>query len=273
MTPDSSVGLSLDQLSAGSGDPVVVVDFVQFSTAQPLSEELSRYGSGHPVFRIDPVTDLAREQAYRPFEDLVEGYVERCLQRGLDRGPLAVVGHCSAAALALAMAARLGGRAPVSSVLVRPMWADDAVIAADFRGFRTDLGADPGPVPDLTADPDLGLRQMSVLLRDDLRAMALTHDLDPASAALGDMLARYRAWLGFLLAGRAGRTGPRQWPDGTPPPVLLLDADAEPVLPGFEPGSCPVVRLPAPDGTPRTDAALADQVLACVRPAGDRTSS
>ena len=65
MAPASSLTLSLDQLADGGGDPVLVVDFVQFSTTQQLSDDLGRHGGGHPVYRIDPVTDLAREPGYR----------------------------------------------------------------------------------------------------------------------------------------------------------------------------------------------------------------
>jgi hypothetical protein len=245
MAPASSLTLSLDQLADGGGDPVLVVDFVQFSTTQQLSDDLGRHGGGHPVYRIDPVTDLAREPGYRPLDALADGYAEVCLARGLAGGRLAVVGHCSAAPLSLCLADRLAGRAEVSSVLVQPTWPDEEMIGTDFGSFRAELGAAAGPVPDLV-DPDLALAQMTVVLRDDLRAMALRYGLDPASAALGDMLARYRAWLGFLLAGSAAPHRP--W------------------------GSGQVVPLPAPDGAGRIDGMLAGRVLSRAWPGDDRSS-
>lgn len=245
MAPASGPTRSLDQLADGGGDPVLVVDFVQFSTTQQLSDDLGRHAGGHPVYRIDPVTDLAREPGYRPLDVLADGYAETCLARGLAGGRLAVVGHCSAATLSLALADRLAGRAEVSSVLVQPTWPDQEMVAADFGSFRAELGAAAGPVPDL-ADPDLALAQMTVVLRDDLRAMALRVGLDPASAALADMLARYRAWLGFLLAGSTARR--RSWE------------------------SHQVVPLPVPDGAGRTDGMLAGRVLTCAWPGDDRSS-
>ena len=232
--------LSVEQLAGGDRAPVLVVDFVQFTSTQPLPDELARHGRGHPVLRIDPVTDLAREPAYRPLDALADGYAEACRRQGLAGGRIAVVGHCSAAPLALALADRLAGAAEVSPVLVRPTWPDAAMVAADFRSFRDELGAAAGPVP-AAADPDLALRQMTVVLHDDLRAMARTQGLDPGSAVIADMLARYRAWLGFLLAGSAASR--RAWPSGR------------------------VVDRPA--GDPPPDGALAAGVLARAWPDGD----
>lgn len=233
MPPTSSPALSLEQLADEGGDPVLLVDFVQFTSTQQLADELSGYARGHRVLRIDPVTDLAREAGHRSLEALADGYAQLCRQHGLPGGRLAVVGYCSAAPLALELVDRLAPQAAVSTVLVQPLWPDGATVAAGFRSFRAELGAAPGPVPE-PADPELALQQMTVVLRDDLRAMARAHGLDPASAVLGDMLARYRGWLGFLLAG--SRAPRRAWPRGQ------------------------VVEVPA---GPLPAGALADRVLAC----------
>ncbi|HZB50671.1 MAG TPA: hypothetical protein VE547_16405 [Mycobacteriales bacterium] len=210
--------LSVDQLVAGRGDPVLVVDFVQFSAARQLSEELAEHAGDRPVHRIDPVTDLARDPDYRPFGALVDGYAALCRERGLGGGRLTVVGQCSAAPLAAALAGRLGGPDRVRPVLVEPRWPDAAMVAGDLRTFRTELGADPGPGPAPDADPARALRRMAALLREDLQAMARRDQLDPASAVLADLLARYRAWLGFLLASSAA-------PAPAGPPVVVPAAD------------------------------------------------
>lgn len=213
--------LSLDRLAAGPGEPVLVVDFVQFSAARQLSEELAEHAGDRPVHRIDPVTDLARDPDFRPFGALVDGYAALCRQHGLPGGRLTVVGQCSAAPLAVALAARLGGPDRVRAVLVQPSWPDAAMVAGDLRTFRTELGADPGPAPEPGPDPSSALRRMVALLRDDLAAMARRTELDPASAVLADLLARYRAWLGFLLASSTA-------PAPADPPVVVPDADGSP---------------------------------------------
>ncbi len=212
--------LALDRLAAGPGDPLLVVDFVQFSAARQLSEELAEHAGDHPVHRIDPVTDLARDPDYRPFGALVDGYAALCREHGLAGGRLTVVGQCSAAPLAVALAGRLGGPDTVRAVLVQPSWPDAAMVAGDLRTFRTELGAEPGPDPEPGADPAPALRRMAALLRDDLQAMARRDQLDPASAVLADLLARYRAWLGFLLASSTA-------PAPAGPPVVVPADDAD----------------------------------------------
>jgi hypothetical protein len=210
--------LALDRLAAGPGDPLLVVDFVQFSAARQLSEELAEHAGDRPVHRIDPVTDLARDPDYRPFGALVDGYAALCRERGLAGRRLTVVGQCSAAPLAVALAGRLGGPDRVRPVLVEPSWPDAAMVAGDLRTFRTELGAEPGPDPEPDPDPARALRRMVALLREDLAAMARRSELDPASAVLADLLARYRAWLGFLLASSTVPAPPE-------PPVVVPAAD------------------------------------------------
>jgi hypothetical protein len=261
--------LTLDQLTGGTEDPVLVVDFVQFSSARLLSEELSTHSNGHPVYRIDPVTDLARDQTYRPLDVLAEGYVAECIQQGLARRRLAVVGYCSAAALSLCIAARLAGFSKAGSILVQPTWPDAEMIAADFGSFRADLGAKADSFPDPDADPDLALRQMQGVLHDDLRAMAAVHGLDPGSAALAEMLARYRSWLGFLLSSSDALRRP--WRHEIRPHVLL-GADADPVMPWFGADAYRVIRLPVSDKALLSDAKLADWVLASAWSWDDRAA-
>jgi len=270
METDSQGPLTVDRLAEGTGTPILVVDFVQFSATRPLSEELGEHSRGHPVYRIDPVTDLTGEEGYRPLDALADGYAAACARHGLPDGRLLVVGYCSAAPLALRLAARLAstaqrppGSAPVELVLVVPTWPDAKMIAADFAGMRTDLGVPPAPAPDLDRGPgDAGaersLRQMHRVLRQDLLAMARRHGIDPGATALTEMSARYRAWLGFLLAGRdeAGR----QWPSGVVAHVLAGAGDG-PVGPAGGETAEHVVRLPVPEREVLGDARLPEWVL------------
>ncbi|MGH3376853.1 MAG: hypothetical protein ACRDP6_19160, partial [Actinoallomurus sp.] len=111
METDSQGPLTVDRLAEGPGTPILVVDFVQFSATRPLSEELGEHSRGHPVYRIDPVTDLTGEEGYRPLDALVDGYAAACAGHGLPGGRLLVVGYCSAAPLALRLAARFASTA------------------------------------------------------------------------------------------------------------------------------------------------------------------
>jgi hypothetical protein len=259
MTVRDHSPLTIDQLVGGPNEPILVVDFIQFSAARPLSEILGSHSQDHPVYRADPVTDLTRDQAYWPLDELADGYSALCRQRGLGRGRLIIVGYCSAAGLSGQITARLARQADLSLFLVDPVWPDAELTAEHFMSFRASLGATPSPAPGGHADPRLALRDMLDVLRDDLHAMALSRGLDPVSPSLGDLLERYRAWLGFLLASQAVRGRP--WPDGVHPQVLP-GADGELLIPHAEPGSYRVIPQPASGSAPPDEAGIADAVLA-----------
>jgi hypothetical protein len=252
--------LTVDQLTTGPGDPVLVVDFIEFSAAQRLSEVLSRQATGNPVYRLDPVTDLTRDSAYWPLDKLADGYADLWLAHGPGRPRLAVVGYCSAAALAWCIAARLASLVQLGFVLVRPTWPDAQLISAEFADFRADLGGETTAVPDLEADPELALRQMQRVLRDDLHVMAAGSGLDPASPSLTELLDRYRAWLGFLLSSSEAQRRP--WP-GALHPHVLVGADTEPLVLHADSVAYEIVRCPVPGHALMDDANLADSVLTC----------
>lgn len=272
--PPGHCPLTVEQLTAGTGNPIVVVDFLQLTSARPLAEVLSARGGGRPIYRIDPVTDLAHDDRYRPLESLADGYAGACMRNGLVRGELTVAGYCSAAALALLLAARLARLATVGAILIQPTWPNTRSICEHFRSFRADLGAsvnqlpshgtDTGLLPDTAADPNLILQQMHAILERDLRAMAMTHGLDLASPGLPELLARYRAWLGFALATREALAHP--WPCDIHPQVLA-GADGKPHMPWLDPASYRVVRLPVTEEELLTDPAFADSLLALAEPA------
>jgi hypothetical protein len=261
MTSPSLQPLKLVQLTSGAGDAVLFVDFAQFSSGRLLSEELSECCGDRAAYRIDPVTDLAGDQAYWPFGALADGYVEACLALGLNGRRVSVVGYCSAAALSLGVAARLAGQA--APVLVLPTWPDVQMIAADFRCFRTELGARSQSLPDMTGAPSTVLRRMEDVLRGDLDAMAAAYSLDQASPNLGEMLARYRAWLGFLIS----TADALRWhgPPGLRPRVVL-GSDSRTDMPGFAADAYEVIRLPVPEEDLLGCDELAASVLARPQP-------
>ena len=260
--------LTVEQLTAGAGDPVVVVDFLQLSASRQLAEVLAARSNGHPIYRIDPVTDLAGDERYRALDRMATGYAEACVGKGLIDRELTVTGYCSAAALSLLLAARLAKVANVTSVLVQPTWPDARSIAADFGSFRADLSVGAHPLSDGKADADISLdmeasphlifEKMRDVLRRDLQAVAEARGLHMAGRALADLLARYLAWLGFALSSRDALRRP--WPRELRP-RLLLGATAAPFVPWLNPESYQVVRLEAPEQELLADDAFADSVL------------
>jgi hypothetical protein len=256
-----SLPLTIDQLSTGPGDPVLVVDFIEFSAAKRLSEVLSSQAEGRPVYRLDPVTDLSADATYWPLDKLADGYADLWLNHGLASPRLAVVGYCSASALAWCIAARLAGKVKLRFTLVQPTWPDVQLIGADFAGFRADLGAEATSAPDLAADPRLALRQMLRVLRDDLHVMAASSGLNPASPALTELLNRYRGWLGFLLSSSEAQRRPWQ---GTLQPQVVVGADTQPLILHADPADSSafeIVRRPMQARDLMDDANLADSVL------------
>ncbi len=251
-----------ERLTPGDAEPVIVADFLPFSSGKPLSQVISAHGEGHPVYRVDPVTDLACDGAYLSLAALAAGYTDAFLQAAAACDRTVVVGYCSAAALALRIAARLAGSRDVLAILVQPTWPDTTMIRSDLDRFRADLGAANGSRPDLDEDPSRALSQLGELLHADLRAMATAHGLDESGGALAELLARYRAWLGFLLACRDALREP--WSQELSLNVLV-DAAGNALVPWFESGSYQVTKLSSPDAEPVSGTKLARSVLAKIR--------
>jgi hypothetical protein len=262
MTPPNRTCLIPERLTPGDAEPVIVADFLRFSAGKPLSQLISARGEGHPVYRVDPVTDLARNGAYFSLAALAAGYADAFLQEAVACDRTMVVGYCSAAALALRIAAQLAGSRDVLAILVQPSWPDTTMIRSDFARFRADLGAANESCPDLEENPSRSLSQLGHLLHADLRAMATAHGLDESSSALAELLARYRAWLGFLLACRDALREPWSYKLSL---NVLADAAGNALVPWFAPGSYQVTQLQPPDAEPVSGPDLARSVLAQIR--------
>lgn len=247
-------------LGPGAGEPVVVADFVRFSTAPRFSELVRAAAGDRPVWAIDPVTDLAQFHDYVPLEDLADGYAAALASEDLADG-VTIMGFCAAAALALTLGERLAGAGPAQIVLATPMWADDAMIEADFAEFRADLhGSRWAPGPGQPVLPHSGgtgpatLGDLIRVLRADLAEVAQAAGLAETGSGITDLLGRYRAWLGFLLASQAAAGQRTAAPPATGPPVTVLCRPGERLaVPGLAPGSYQVVTAaPAADGVARS---------------------
>jgi hypothetical protein len=253
---------TLERLAGGDGRPVVVVDFAQFAAVGRLGPLLCAHRARQPIYQLDPVSDLAASGAYRPLAELADTYAAALAAVGAGRAQEArgvtLVGYCSAAALALEIAGRLARRCDACAVLVCPTWPDSAVIAADYASFRAGLGAAgaPGRPAVAGAGPPQRLADMRAQLARDLQAMAAASGLDGSSAVFADILARYSAWLGFLLACEATATRSR-----LPPfPVRVLSA-SEDGLPWPPSPRHRVSVLPVPERDLASSGAVAREIL------------
>ncbi|MFJ8487812.1 hypothetical protein ACIRBZ_05430 [Streptomyces sp. NPDC094038] len=264
---------TLEQLADGSGTPVLVVDFLQFTAARPLGSVLTA-PAGRPVFRADPVGDLTRIPGCPGLPALADGYAKLCLDSAALGGrPPLVVGYCSAAALALRVAERLGGPsgAPCHTVLVQPSWPTEARAWEDWESFSAQWS--DGARPPLAhpvhqgGEPEAVLEHMMSALEAQTSTAAERRGLGtPEGRALvRDLLDRYRAWLAFQLAvAHDVRTGPvpttaarliggrddrlgLPWPESRQTGVVRLPVTGEELL---EAAELPVTVLtaPAPEG-------------------------
>jgi hypothetical protein len=191
--------------SGGEGPTILVVDFVPFSAAQRFGALLSAQDTGRTIYQIDPVTDLMASSSYVPLPDLAAVYAQAFSDEAFSHRPpmdrrTVVVGHCSAAALALLIADELARRCQVSPLLVRPIMPGPEMIRTEFARCEARLGSVAGPPPSLDGAPAAVLERMAARLHDDLMAMATAEGLDTSSSTLSELLARYRSWLGFLVA-------------------------------------------------------------------------
>lgn len=212
----------------GTGRPVVVVDFAVFAATGTLCDLLAADCGGHAVYWVDPATDLGRAGATPSLPTLAAGYAALVA----DLKPAAVVGTCSAATLALLVAAAMGGPGtPVPVLLVDPTWVTAGVVRAELAATRRNLGADPTPA---TPDPLTLPAVVDLLERDAVAALG-----DEAESVAGLLVRRYRSWFGFLLATM-----------DVPPPAptgavaLVHGADTAPAIPaGWPEGAVDVHRV------------------------------
>jgi hypothetical protein len=237
--------LIIRQLSAGGAEPVLVADFQPFSATPRISELLSGWDDGRPVYQIDPLAALSHDQLYISLPDLTAACAEAFLSSQPAGGHIFVVGHCSAAALSLHLARLLESRREVTVILVRPSWPGEDVIRDRFAEFLANMGAANRPCPDLDGDPCSSVGRLEQVLRDELVLTAAAQGLDGSTGAFSDLLVRYRAWLAFLLACR--NDPPGTWATETSTIRVLTDAPADAAIPGLSPGACHVSRLPVLD--------------------------
>ncbi|MEU9036331.1 hypothetical protein AB0D45_15695 [Streptomyces sp. NPDC048352] len=195
--------VSLTTLRSGPADHAVVVDFIKFSGQPSAGDLVTTALADRSVLRADPVADLSDSRGWLPLGELAGEYAR--LIAALDPTPSVLVGYCSGAPLALLIAGELaheGTRVPV--LLLAPRFPDRRQVLDDLAGIRRSIGAagrPPGRPPAdlvLPQDPVAAVRYIGSVLSDDLAAAA--EDDTAGTALTDDLVARYTAWLGYLLA-------------------------------------------------------------------------
>jgi thioesterase domain-containing protein len=258
--------LSLRQLTAGNAEPILVADFQAFSTAPRLSQLLSERAEDHPVYQIDPVGILSGDMLYLSLSGLAAASADEFLSSGPADGPVFVVGHCSAAAVAMHVAKALERSRQVTVILLQPAWPGKERVRARFAEFAVKLEGADHSCPDLDGDPWESVARMEQALREYLAAMAASRGLDGSANSFSALLTWYRAWLAFLLA--CGNDRPAARATAAAAVKVLVGAAAEVAVPGLSPDAYQVVRVPVLGeeedvATPELAETVLEQLVSC----------
>ncbi|MEU4219495.1 alpha/beta fold hydrolase [Actinoplanes sp. NPDC026623] len=253
----------LRRLSSGDTDPILVADFQAMSMSPRLSDMLSERIQGRAVFQIDPIGVLSGERWYVPLPELAAACADEFRESGAQHGRVIVIGHCSAAPLALHVAGLLAHDRAVTAVLVNPTWPGDEHVTVKFDEFLAKFGPAARPAPDLNDDPELVVSAMAQILLDEVTALAASRGVSSSAGAFSDLIVWYRAWLAFLLAGRNDRQIRRA--AGQAAVTVLSDSPSQVTVPGRNENTYLVRELP-PQPVGAVTPELAEIVTARVAP-------
>ena len=248
------------QIVAGATKPVLVADFQAFSSAPRLSHLVSDRAEGRPVYQVDPLEALSQDRPYISLADLAAEAVGSFGRSQPADGPAFVIGYCSAAALAVHIAALLARTREATAVLLRPTWPDTDTVKANFATLAANLGARQLACPELDDDPDHCVLLMEKLLSAELKTLVTGQGLDASAETFGELLLTYRSWLAFLLACRndsvAGGAGE------IIAVKVLTEAPDGVIVPGLPAGQVEVWPLPALDEDNPITPAVAELLVA-----------
>ncbi|GAA3462088.1 hypothetical protein ACFFSW_14305 [Saccharothrix longispora] len=239
------------RLSSGDGAAVLVADFQPLTPAPRLSRLVGDVAAGHPVYQVDPRGALSGDRLYAALPELAD---ETAAAFRADESAATgdrrvfVVGHCSAAGLALQIAERLAGEREVTAILVQPTWPGTDHVTERFAEFQGKLGVGGLASPDLDGDPLSCVAGMEQLMNEGLAGVATRLGLTKPPLAFSELLVSYRTWLAFLLACR--NDGPVKVPSDAVAISVLTDEPGF-VLPGSVPERC---RITPPPPAERPDA-------------------
>lgn len=203
MTSITSGEPIITRLAAGEREPLLVVDFDGFTDAPNLSVLLAEQASDRPVYQVDPIGFLSGRRPYLPLPDLAAAAAGAFASCGEASERTFVVGYCSSAALALRIAGLTATASTGTVLLVRPTWPDEQMVTDTFDQICEGIGGSARQCPGLDGDPAEVLAAMTGILAEELAALAERMGLGQSAEPFSELLDRYHAWLGFLLASRA----------------------------------------------------------------------
>ena len=237
-----------ERLSSGAAGSVLMVDFQPYSSGKRLGEFVAAGAANLSVQQIEPARDLSGRTDYLSLDELAACYADSYRESG-DPYDTVVVGYCSAAVLAVRIAALLTTSRRVRVALLRPSWPDTAMISQTLADVRAEIGAAGEPPPELTDAAQAVLHGISDTLHQDLRALATLHGLDPTSRPLLELLERYQGWFGYLLAAREAVDALRaQAAQPATDLLVLADSAEQAAVPGLAAGSYRRRLVQLPDG-------------------------
>jgi hypothetical protein len=173
------------------------------------------------VIKIDPVTDLVAHQAYTAVDDLAASYAT--LLADLPVAPQLLVAHCQAVTFGLAVAAALGSRGVLPSVVVLdPVWPEAISVPGELALLRATIGAPAAtPVTSVSTDPIAALAEIRAVVHADLveSARAKGFDAEVAEMLKEQLGARYLGWMSYVVAA-TNYSGPL----AVPALAVLVDA-------------------------------------------------
>lgn len=224
----------LERIVDGDLEPVILVDFAQFTDAGTVANLLGTADAGRGVYRADAVQDFEAAGGTMSLAQLADGYAREAAE--LPGKPVAVVGYCSAATLAMELANRLPDTAVI---LVEPSWLTPDLIGAEAQGLRATLGAQHAGTA--FAEP-VTLSAVLDTLHADLVRKFTAEGLsdDELDMCVSMMVERYRAWFGFLFTSAET---PLSRLD-RPVTIVMSQDGNHGVWPSWPPGSADAIRLP-----------------------------
>ena len=231
-------------------NPDLVVDFALFSDHVTLASALSAAHPDRPLCRVDAVAAVGN--AGFELERAAALCVDQMTRSGLE--PETILGYCSAAGLALHIAAELArrGRAKPPVLLVEPSWSTPELIRLEADEL---LGGESGAYrgPD---DVDSIVAALSGRIERQLAADGL--DDEEIEICLEVMTQRHREWFGFLAAAAEADVPPDVLPAG----MVLAQGGSRASHARWLGAPIRVQRLPGTEGSlldqPETAAAIED---------------
>ncbi|WP_165845490.1 hypothetical protein [Streptacidiphilus pinicola] len=213
-----------------------MVDFKEFSAKTTLFAALSAAYPDRPLHRIDAVAAVSR------FGTELQEVAARCVDELVaeDRAPEVVFGYCSAAGLALHIAAGLEARGlrrpPV--ILVEPSWLTPELVRRDVDALSgSEFGTYQGPADLSSIMPELR-GPLERKLRDE------GVDEEEIDLCVDIMAERLRAWFTFLVAAESADVPTEVIPVG----VMLADDGARFPHPAWPEGSVRIEYLAGRSG-------------------------